>query len=333
MSRYQTGLVVGKFSPLHFGHELVIRAALARCERVVILSYSRPEFPGCEAARRAAWLGACFPEAIRVVLDAAQADLPTNDASDDEHRAFAAEVIRVRTGRRIDAIFSSEAYGPGFALDLARRQDAPVVHVAVDGMRSQAPVSGTALRQDVHGLRRFLPPVVYASFVQRIVLLGGESTGKSTLAAALADALDTIHVSEYGRELWVQRAGKIDLPDMAGIAREQIRREETAVRSPGAHRYVVCDTSPLTTLLYSLDLFGRAGPELSALSARQYDCTVLCDDDIPFVQDGTRRDPAFRTGQQTWYRERLAGRPYLVTRGPLADRVRELVAELNKKSG
>ena len=48
MSRYRTGLVVGKFSPLHRGHELVIGAAFAHCAEVVVLSYSRPEFPGSE---------------------------------------------------------------------------------------------------------------------------------------------------------------------------------------------------------------------------------------------------------------------------------------------
>ncbi|MGC4075006.1 MAG: AAA family ATPase [Nibricoccus sp.] len=324
MSRFATGLVVGKFAPLHLGHELVIRAALARCDRVVILSYSQPEFPGCEPSRRAAWLAARFPETTRIVLSADTEKIPDNSASDDTHRAFTADIIRRHTGLRIDAVFTSENYGPGFADDLARRQSAPVTHVSVDSARELVPISGTALRRDIHGQRQYLSPEVYASFVERIALLGGESTGKSTLATALAHALGTLHVVEYGRELWVQRNGQLVFDDLLTIAREQIRREEAAARAPGINRFLICDTTPLTTLFYSLDLFGRAAPELLSLAERRYTQTILCADDFPFVQDGTRRDPAFRAHQQDWYRQRLTGHPHIVATGSLTERTSRL---------
>src|SRR5436190_7066726 len=50
--RFRRGLVVGKFAPLHRGHELVIRRASDACEEVVIISYCKPEFAGCDAERR-----------------------------------------------------------------------------------------------------------------------------------------------------------------------------------------------------------------------------------------------------------------------------------------
>lgn len=324
MSRLVTGLVVGKFAPLHLGHELVIRTALARCDRVVVLSYSHPEFPGCEPAHRAAWLADRFPETTRIVLSADTENIPDNSASDYTHRAFTADIIRRHTGLRVDAIFTSENYGPGFATDLARRQSAPVAHVSVDSTRKLVPISGTALRGDIHGQRQYLSPDVYASFVERIALLGGESTGKSTLAPALAQALGTLHVAEYGRELWVQRNGQLAFDDLLSIAREQIRREEAAVRAPGINRFLICDTTPLTTLFYSLELFGRAAPELLSLADRGYGGTILCADDFPFVQDGTRRDPAFRAQQQDWYRQRLTGHPHIIATGTLAERTSRL---------
>lgn len=46
---------------------------------------------------------------------------------------------------------------------------------------------------------------VYRSFVRRICLLGGESTGKSTLSKALADVLDTAYVAEFGRDYWEEK--------------------------------------------------------------------------------------------------------------------------------
>jgi HTH-type transcriptional repressor of NAD biosynthesis genes len=329
MSRFRTGLVVGKFAPLHLGHEQVIRAALAACDHVVLLSYSRPEFPGCEPARRAAWLGARFPETTRIVLDHATDPLPNNAYSDDSHRAFCASILHREIDRPIDAIFTSEAYGPGFAADLAERQCAPVRHVSIDLARNLIPVSGTALRADIHGLRRFLAPEVYSTFIDRVGILGGESTGKSTLTAALARELATTQVTEYGRELWDERGGQLVFEDLLAIAREQIRREEEALLDPATHRFLFCDTTPLTTLFYSHEMFHRAAPELEALAQRPYHHIILCGDDIPFAQDGTRRDASFRAKGQHWYREQLRGKTYLTVQGPTPDRIEQFIQAIH----
>lgn len=324
MSRYRTGLVVGKFAPLHLGHEHVIRAAFHACDHVVLLSYSRPELPGCDPSRRAAWLAIRFPQATRIVLNHATEPLPENSDPDQIHRAFCAQVLRQRYERPIDAIFTSESYGAGFAADLALRQSSPVDHVAVDFARGTVPVSGTALRADVHGLRRFLAPEVYATFVERVGILGGESTGKSSLAAGLAECLGSLYVAEYGRELWEARGGRLMFDDMCVIAREQVRREEAALLHPDVHRFLFCDTTPLTTLFYSLDLFQRVAGELEILAQRPYQHLVVCADDFPFMQDGTRRDAAFRTKGQIWYREALRERPYVLAKGSLPIRIAQV---------
>jgi NadR type nicotinamide-nucleotide adenylyltransferase len=165
---------------------------------------------------------------------------------------------------------------------------------------------------------------VAASLVRRIVFLGGESTGKSLLSAALARELETEGVPEYGRELWEERKGSLEFADMVRIAREQLRREEVALTR--ARAFVFCDTSPLTTLFYSRDLFGRADPELVKAANHRYDITVLCAADFPHVQDGTRRGPIFTSHQQTWYETELRARgvPFLVARGSLNERVEML---------
>jgi NadR type nicotinamide-nucleotide adenylyltransferase len=165
---------------------------------------------------------------------------------------------------------------------------------------------------------------VAASLVRRIVFLGGESTGKSLLSAALARELETEGVPEYGRELWEERKGSLEFADMVRIAREQLRREEVALTR--ARAFVFCDTSPLTTLFYSRDLFGRADPELVKAANLRYDITVLCAADFPHVQDGTRRGPIFTSHQQTWYETELRARgvPFLVARGSLNERVEML---------
>ena len=337
--RFQRGLVVGKFAPLHRGHEHLIQHAFDACDEVIILSYCKPEFTGCEAERREQWLEKLFPAArVLVATDARLVssladgagfrEVPSNDADEIIHRRFCGFLCQQVLGVNVEAVFTSEDYGEGFAAELTRyfrEQDSAVPevrHVLVDRARKVVPVSGTLLRADVHANRGWLSPAVYASFVRRICLLGGESSGKSTLAEALARELDTCHVTEYGRDLWELKKGALVFDDMLQIAERQIASEEEAARR--ANRYLCCDTSPLTTLFYSHHLFGRAEPALQRLADRPYDLTVLCEVDFPFVQDGTRQSESLRSIQHNWYLRELAERaiPFLLVTGSVADRVR-----------
>jgi NadR type nicotinamide-nucleotide adenylyltransferase len=332
MSRsFARGLVVGKFCPLHRGHELTIRTMLDACREGFVLSYTNPEFAGCEPERRRRWLAELFPSATCLVLAAHEA--PPNDADEVTHRRFVAQICRERWHTTVDAVFTSESYGDGFARELAREFALPVSHVCVDAARRSHPVSGTELRADVHARREQLSPVVYADFVQRVALLGGESSGKSTLAAALAEHFGTRHVAEYGRDLWDERAGRLEYADMLHIARTQVAREDAAARS--SNRYLFCDTSPLTTLFYSRHLFGRAEPELEALAEREYALHVLCAPDFPFVQDGTRQDAAFRSRQHAWYRAELERRswPWIEVTGAVGTRAHQVEARLRGRGG
>lgn len=344
MKRFRVSLVVGKFSPLHLGHEQVIRRAIDESDEVLLLSYSKPEFPRCDAQTRERWLKIRFPTArVLVVSDAwlvrhpeialRWPTVPENDAPAEFHRAFCADLCSIALDLHVNAVYSSEDYGEGFSeflTDYYRKQNRGherVVSVVVDRERVQHAISGTALRSDPALLQKWTAPEVYASFIRRICFLGGESSGKSTLAEALARKYETHFVPEYGRELWEKKSGALVYSDLVEIARVQIAREEDLTRT--ARGLLFCDTSPLTTLYYSVDLFGKADPELASMAQRRYDLVVLCAPDFPFFQDGTRRDTAFREAQHAWYLEQLEARaiPFHIVHGGVLERV-DAVTEL-----
>lgn len=346
MTAFRQGLVVGKFCPLHRGHMHLIDSAIGACDQVLVISYTKPGFHHCERAARQRWFDELYPGVRSLVLDDDELArlcrqsglplraLPHNGDDAAVHREFCAWVAHVLCGVTVDAVFTSEDYGDGFAATLGDYYSLhlghphAVRHVCVDRLRLTVPVSGTRVRADPELERDYLHPAVRASVIDRVCLLGGESSGKTTLAAALARRLETEWAPEVGRERWEEKRGPLDYADMLSIGRDQVAREDALART--ARRWLICDGSALTSLFYSLDGFGRAEPELDMLARRSYAVILVCAPDFPFVQDGTRRDAAFRARQHRWYLERLAQMemPYTQVAGPLQGRIDTALAAL-----
>jgi nicotinamide riboside kinase len=144
----------------------------------------------------------------------------------------------------------------------------------------------------------------------------------------LAQRLGTLWVPEYGRELWISKCGALTYEDMLDIGRIQAAREDALAEQ--ASRWLICDTTALTTLGYSLATFDRADPALEKLAERRYDTILLCAPDFPFEQDGTRRDTDFRAWQHEWSRNMLERRhiAYTLLTGSLEQRIQQALSLL-----
>lgn len=127
------------------------------------------------------------------------------------------------------------------------------------------------------------------SRTMRVAILGAESTGKSTLAEALATHYGTLWVPEYLRE-FVDTKGRVPHEeDQYGIALEQRAREDAAAGA--AARFLFCDTTPLMTAVYSEQYWGRVDAQLAVLAVtHDYAFTLVCAPDLPWEADGLMRD-------------------------------------------
>ena len=317
--RFSSGLVVGTFAPLHRGHQLVIEAAQDACDHVTVMTWANPDYETMPTSVRAGWVRTLYPDVEVLSFDADAC--PPDDAPGEVQRAFTASVLPAP----VDAVFTSEDYGDPLAEALG------AVHVAVDPDRQRVPISGTAIRRDVLGRGEWLDPEVHAHFVQKVAFLGAESTGKSTLAQALADATGEPYVEEVGRTLWVAADGDLPLAEYVTICREHVALEEKAIRE--ATRAVFVDTNAITTQQYAFFFFGECPDEVRAYADRcrqRYDRVFVCAADIPFDQDGTRVHPQVQQYQDGAIRNDLTirGIPYTVVGGPLAERVATVRAAL-----
>lgn len=132
--------------------------------------------------------------------------MPLNADNDDVHREFSYQLLAGKLQVNIDALFTSEHYGEGFAQYLScanKGFGTDIQHVCVDINRTFVPVSGTAIRESkcLHEDKTSLK--VSADYqTQEVSFVGAESTGKSTLSFMLAKQFNEPLVSEYGRTLW-----------------------------------------------------------------------------------------------------------------------------------
>ena len=344
------GLVVGKFWPPHRGHQLLLETAAAQVAELLVLVYAHPDDQRHPAPARAAWLRELYrtddaalgprvgPTPLRIIALTAAEALPPDTADDDTHREFVRQWL-ARHGYQPQVVFSSEPYGPGLAAHLG------ATHVLVDAARSRVPISGTRLRAALAGSPlttdplALLHPFVAAQYgavpptpVPRLVLLGAESSGKTTLATALAEALGTAWVPEYGRTLHEQKNGALAYEDLLYIGRRQLELEDAA--TPQARGWLVCDTNAATTALYSYYYFHRCEPALRALArvcAARYARTFVCLPTVPFAQDGWRGPEALRQFQHgaILMQLDLLGIPYTLLDGSVAERVAQVRAKLD----
>ena len=133
--------------------------------------------------------------------------------------------------------------------------------------------------------------------VIRLCFHGGESTGKSVLAAKLCAELGYPWVPEYGREYCEEHGTELSMADLLAIAEGQDAAMLQA--AAGNPALLILDTDPLMTAAWAQMLFGEVPDEL--LGYAKADLYLLFAPDVPWVADGTR---FFGTVQQ---RARFAG--------------------------
>lgn len=318
------GLIVGKFYPPHRGHKHLIDSAAAQVDELHVIVCKKPNEDPCGELREA-WLREIHPT-VRVML--------IDDRYDENDSRIWAENCKRWLGFVPDTVFTSEDYGEPFARFLGCR------HVQVDKARHAVPISGTQVRASPLACWEFLEPPVRAHYARRVVLVGAESTGKTTLAKKLAAHFQTAWVPEYGRtfsEEMLAREGAYNFcgADFELIARTQCRLENDAARS--CDKVLICDTDAFATSLWHERYLHAPSPAVEALVAAHArpSLYLLTDVETPFVQDGTRDGESIRGWMHQEFVRRLPGRPCptVFLNGSFAQREAQATAAVNELLG
>ena len=146
MKKFTNGLVVGKFAPLHKGHDYLIRTAIENCTNLVIIQYGSDEV-GIASETIKSVLGSIYSSSS-VCVPEAHLVPPSNDSGAYTHREYCANILK-HISYIPDAVFTSEDYGNGFAEHLSNFFNHHVEHICVDIDRKKFPISGTECRNSI----------------------------------------------------------------------------------------------------------------------------------------------------------------------------------------
>lgn len=176
----------------------------------------------------------------------------------------------------------------------------------------------------------------FPSRIVKVVLYGPESTGKTTLAKALATHYKTVWVPEFMREYltekWENRGETIVKDDLVAIAKGQLDAEKKALKK--ANNVLVCDTNLLELKVYSEYYYDGYCPEFIKNEATKadYDIYLLTYIDVPWESDPLRDRPNNREEMFGRFESELKKQnfPYVVLHGNREQRLQQAVKHIDR---
>ncbi|WP_262923036.1 AAA family ATPase [Hymenobacter cellulosilyticus] len=220
------GFVFGKFLPFHRGHEQLIHFALRHCDRLTVLVCAS-DLETVPGPLRQAWIQETYATEARVyvqLLEYRESELPnTSETSLPVATVWADLFQQFLPGYSV--VVTSEPYGELVAARMGIR------HVAFDMARQLVPVSASLIRADRQRYWSFLPVSVRPYYCRKVVVLGAESTGKTTLATQLAAHFAASLVLEAARDL-IADSNHFTEEDLQLVVAEHTRRIAQAERGP-----------------------------------------------------------------------------------------------------
>lgn len=340
-----TGLTIGKFYPPHNGHIHMIQKAAELTDKlvVIVLGHSFQKF---NPEVRAEWIR----EAIGYRKDVTVVGMWNNaydDYDDDnvwlDHDHIMKAAMRRAGITKLDYVFSSEDYGNRMA------EMMNAVHVPIDIARNAFPLSATMVRGGLYSHWSDIPNSVRKTLGTRIVVVGSESSGTTTLATDLAahyaKTFPSIEwVPEYGREYTYSKlaqAKELDptatmeslvwtAEDFKDIGMKQNLLEEEAASKPDAAPLLICDTDALTTSIWQhryLNDNSIGKPEYANTNPPRDLYIITNHERVDFDQDGIRDGEEYRPEMTRWFEDELTRRaePWVILTGDREERLYQAV--------
>ncbi len=330
--KYRAGLYGGSFNPPHLGHVDCIIQAANLCDRLYLVLSAGKRRQEIDPLVRYRWLYQLTRHIGNVKILSIEDEAPSKEAYGRELWQADADKLKAQIGEPLDAVFCGSDYGPDSFWRVCYPESELVIF-------PRSEMSSTALRWDLYGHWDWLPDVVKPWFTKKVLLIGGESTGKSTLCVNLANRFGTNYIEEAGRKL-SERSGTDLLMLSEDFTEILLQHKLNEIRALEHSRKVLFeDTDALVTLFYMRFLqdpgIRRNLPLARAIDGlNDFDLVLFLEPDVAFVQDGDR-SPVIRDDRQRYSEElkdllRESGRSFVSLSGSYQQRYLTAVRLVNE---
>ena len=289
---YKVGMYGGSFDPLHIGHLTNILRAASMCEELyVILSYSdnRDNIPRNERYR---WIYNSTKHIGNVKVLCIEDKASSKEEYNDSCWEQGAKDIKKAIGKPIDIVFCGDEYRGKYFEKLY--ENSFIYYFS----RAEIPISSTQIRNNPYKYWDYIPNICKEHYVKKVLLIGGESSGKSVLTQNLSLAYNTNFVSEVGRDTCEYAGGEDFMTSndlIENLLKQRINVDEAKKHS---NKVLFVDTDALTTKFYINFLLDETSKEaidcnklaLAIDAINSWDLILFLEPTVAFVQDGTRSE-------------------------------------------
>lgn len=292
---YKVGMYGGSFDPLHLGHIHDMIRAASMCEELYIMISWCEGRESASKELRYRWIynNVKHLPNVKIMLVEDKA-VSKEEYNTDYYWENGANDIKRLIGKRIDAVFCGSDYKGTNRFESLYCPESEVIYFD----RAEVPISSTEIRDGGCSVFwDYLPPICRPHYVKRVLVVGGESTGKSTLVQNLAIAYNTNFVREVGRET-CEMAGGEEYMSVDDLYENFVRQKaEEIAATKHSNRILFIDTDALTTKFYAQFLLNSDDEKLKcnaladAISdINRFDLVLFLEPTVKWVQDGTRND-------------------------------------------
>lgn len=265
-----SGVVIGKFMPLHTGHIFLIEFAKNFVDDLTVLVDNLPDhIETMTLEDRVSIVKQTFPDLNVKGIDVVTYQEPED--APDFWECWRDYIIR-NVGKKPDYIIGSMDYIKKLA-DVIGCE-----YIMIDKERTHIPISATIIRNAIksylHGdissynkIKQFIPLATKQYLIKDVYIVGGESTGKTTLSSNLAESLSTTLVKEYAIN-YIKEVGRdLNERDLLNIARGQLALQNTMRDT--SNIFCIHDTDIITTKIWYKKFFGTTPSLFDELIKKQ----------------------------------------------------------------
>jgi NadR type nicotinamide-nucleotide adenylyltransferase len=168
---------------------------------------------------------------------------------------------------------------------------------------------------------------------EKIVILGPESTGKSTLSASLAQHFQCSWVPEFARRYLLDLGRPYNYDDLLIIAKGQLQAEDKMARE-AKEKFLFIDTDMYVMKVWCEFVFGKCHSFiLDQIVERKYDLYLLCNTDLPWVKDELREYPDLENRNKLFriYKDLMINQhtPWVEISGRDEERLQQAISAVN----